>query len=167
MNPTPTLPHIDWDPLFVQDNSTKKFFDSYKWLMLQYDNKCMRLEEYEKRPNANKKYIMQEKAFLISLAKHLENVEPSVRGEYSFVHNTHFWAKREFGWQKFLFSIIELHGIDLNYFLGYTNYTRIGTISFVKYLCRLAKLTNSIRIPDAFRKNGNFPKSEFNLYVKG
>ena len=47
---------------------------SFKWLIDRYDEKCKSLSFYAEREDHNKKYLLSEMAFLISLYKNLENV---------------------------------------------------------------------------------------------
>lgn len=162
-SPTPSIPPaLDLNEALLK-HTEKKFSDSYKWLMDQYDTRCKRLAEYAGREDHSQKYVLQETAFLTAFYKHLQALH-QLQGyiKYLEAENTRVCNQNMQGdkFAGFLLSIIELHGIDLKRFLG------AGSLDYVGALTKLAKATNSVILPDAFRASGNFPPSPFNLYTK-
>jgi hypothetical protein len=163
------LKHNDVEDLFFRDakgvidfESEKIFIESYNWLVSEYNKKVYNLEEYEQRENSNKPYVAREKMFLLSLAKQLKMIrtEMELRKEAERLRadklnkledQLQYWA-----------IILELHGIDSKYFTGCGEQQK----KFIVELYQLAKMSNSVRLPDAFIKNGNFQKTDFNLYSK-
>lgn len=107
MNPIPTLPTSDINREFLLD-APQKFSDSYIWLIQQYDNKCKRLADYASRPQHSQKYVLYEKAFLISLYRHLQIVKKHSECSDFFFKETHFTA----GKAIILLKILAIYGIS-------------------------------------------------------
>lgn len=169
--PLPKVEPIGQDDLFFHNmkafidwESEDRFMESWNWLVTEYHKKVYNLENYEALENANKQYVLREKTFLLSLLKFIKAIcyEMQLRRSVDKVRAEKAEESKEF--EKLLLSIIELHGININYFINDSNG---ASLKFTKELCSLARLTNSVRLPEAFQKQ--FPRADenhFNLWAK-
>lgn len=156
------LTPLETDNAFLKHN-TDEFGKSWDWLTTQYEQERMNLEQYEQKEGANMQYVLRRKSFLLALKRHLkavrtQNIYFEVNYGMQSIENAKLRDQlKYFAW------IMELHGICSKYFMW-----KPGVVKkeLVEALLKFAQLTNSVRMPDAFRKIGKFPQTPFNLYSK-
>jgi hypothetical protein len=107
----PTLPSIRPMPDEILKDNSLQYYDSWKWLVDQYNRKKESIEKYMQREEYNHEYAMREKAFITSLGTHLNHL----RDRLQYFHDLQqLQLKKEIrdnALIETLFSIMRMYGI--------------------------------------------------------